>query len=72
MTYTGRVQHGVVVFEGPQRPSEGSIVRVLDEAAAPESHPVGAALDRLAGKAKGLPADLAERHDHYRRQRRAS
>jgi calcineurin-like phosphoesterase family protein len=26
-------------------------------------------LAKLAGKAKGLPPDLAERHDHYRRER---
>jgi hypothetical protein len=30
---------------------------------------VGEALDRLAGQASGLPADLAQRHDQYRRER---
>ena len=71
MTYTGRVERGVVVFEGMQRPPDGSIVRV-NEVAGPTSQAVGEGLDRLAGRAKGLPADLAERHDHYRRKRRAS
>jgi hypothetical protein len=28
---------------------------------------VGDALEALAGKAEGLPADLADRHDDYRR-----
>ena len=31
---------------------------------------VGEALERLAGKAQGLPADLAQQHDEYRRLRR--
>jgi hypothetical protein len=66
MTYKGRVQHGVVVLDGPQRPREGAIVRVEEESVAT---PVGQALDELAGQAQGLPADLAERHDQYRRER---
>ena len=70
MTYTGEVENGVVVFDGPQCPPEGTVVRV-DELAAASSTCVGEALDKLAGKAQGLPADLAERHDHYRRGRRA-
>jgi hypothetical protein len=28
MTYTGRVEKGVVVFDGPTKPNEGSVVRV--------------------------------------------
>ena len=69
MTYAGHVEHGVVVLDGPQRPSEGTIVRVVEEATEPR---VGAALDLLAGQALGLPADLAERHDQYRRERSES
>ena len=66
MTYKGRVQHGVVVLEGPDRPREGAVVRVEE---LPAETKVGEALDRLAGQAQGLPADLAERHDQYRRRR---
>ncbi len=66
MTYKGRVEHGVVVLEGSQRPPEGAVVRVEEER--PEKQ-VGEALDMLAGQAQGLPADLAERHDRYRRER---
>lgn len=69
MTYSGHVEHGVVVLDGPQRPAEGTLVRVVEEATAPS---VGAALDLLAGQAVGLPADLAERHDQYRRERAES
>lgn len=68
MTYKGRVQDGVVILEGTQRPPEGAIVRVEEEPISDGS--VGQALDKLAGQAKGLPADLAERHDQYRRERR--
>ena len=69
MTYTGRVQNGVVIFAGPQRPRDGAVVQV-QELSAPKQ--VGEALDHLAGRAQGLPADLAERHDQYRKERRAS
>ena len=69
MTYTGKVQKGVVVFEGRERPREGADVRVEE---IPATGQVGEALDQLAGKAVGLPADLAEKHDRYRRERRAS
>jgi hypothetical protein len=71
MTYTGHVEKGVVVFDGPVRPPEGAAVRV-EEVETEQASGVGDGLDRLAGRAKGLPADLAERHDHYRRERRVS
>lgn len=71
MTYKGRVENGVVVFEGPQRPAEGTVVRV-NEVTPETSRPVGEELDKLAGQAQGLPPDLAQRHDHHRRERRAS
>lgn len=66
MTYRGRVQGGVIVLDGPERPPEGAIVRVEEVAGAGTP---GEALDRLAGQAQNLPDDLAERHDHHRRQR---
>jgi hypothetical protein len=67
MTYKGRVEHGVVVLEGPDRPAEGAIVMVQEINRTAE---VGQELDALAGKAVGLPSDLAQRHDDYRRERR--
>ena len=66
MTYRGRVKKGVIVLDGPEHPPEGTVVRVEEETRAAT---VGQALEALAGKAKGLPADLARRHDHYRRER---
>lgn len=70
MTYAGRVRGGVVVFEGADRPADGAEVRVeVVPEAGEKAHVVGEELARLAGTAKGLPADLAERHDHYRRER---
>ena len=63
MTYRGRVQKGVVVLEGLARPPEGAVMRVEEE---PVETAVGKGLDSLAGQARGLPADLAARHDAYR------
>ena len=51
----------MIVLEGSPRLPEGAEVQVvhLDSSDAQ----VGQALDKLAGKAIGLPADLAQRHD---------
>ena len=68
MTYRGRIEHGVVVLNPPAVIAEGTEVEVLPVEPA-SARPVGAALEQLAGAAQGLPADLAERHDHYRRER---
>jgi hypothetical protein len=80
MVYQGQVKNGVVVFESAA-PPDGTVVRVeaLPQeavAAPPDGSPSKAdvkalwdGLMELAGTAKGLPADLAERHDHYRRER---
>jgi hypothetical protein len=67
MTYRGTVKNGVVVL------GEGA---TLDEGTEVQVEPIGdlhkdrrpAIYDRLAklaGNAKGLPADLARQHDHY-------
>lgn len=64
MSYTGRVENGVVVFDGPNRPSEGATVRV-EEVAAEQAQSWGEVFKDLIGAAEGLPADLAENHDHY-------
>ncbi|MCL2646643.1 MAG: hypothetical protein FWD61_06505 [Phycisphaerales bacterium] len=68
MTYIGHVEKGVVVFEGEERPSDGTKVTVA--IASTPNKAVGEALDRLAGQARDLPSDLAEKHDQYRRERR--
>jgi hypothetical protein len=72
MTYTGRVKDGVVLFDGAERPPDGVRVRVevitQNDGSACN---VGEQLSRLVGTAKGLPADLAERHDQHRRERQS-
>ena len=65
-TYTGQIQNGVVVFdEGTPHPPEGMKVQVepvdMKEAVADLSR----ILLEFAGKAQGLPSDMAEQHDHY-------
>ena len=63
--YNGHVEKGVVVFDGPFRPEEGTkvLVQVVKEGK------VGEGLARLAGKAKGFPPDMSLRHEEYKRER---
>lgn len=64
MVLTGTVRNGVVVLnEGPVLP-DGTVVHVeVNDNGRNES--VGKRLMKFAGTAKGLPADMAEQHDHY-------
>jgi hypothetical protein len=68
-TYTGLVQDGVIVFEGPPPPlAVGTRVRIELIEPEPEDESTPTLADRLRpiiGAAKGLPTDLAEQHDHY-------
>ena len=77
MTYQGTVKNGVVVFKA-EAPPDGTDVQVEPVAgtqssdSSPTPEELKAFWDELmsfAGKAEGLPPDLAERHDHYRRER---
>ena len=66
-TYTGQVQNGVIVFEGPS-PALPAGTRVRIELIEPEDDATPTLAERLKsviGAAKGLPPDLAEQHDHY-------
>lgn len=72
MTYSGTVQKGVIVLDGRVDLPEGSRVNVsvIDPVGAPGADPDGAPsvfeqLQDLAGTVEGLPADIAENHDHY-------
>jgi hypothetical protein len=75
MTYRGTVQRGVIVLPEGVALAEGTEVLIeplpppRTEAPASDAGAVWRNLMELAGAARGLPADLAERHDHYRRQR---
>lgn len=65
MTYTGHMENGVVIFDGPARPPEGAVVRVEEIAAAEQAPTWGEVFNDLIGAADGLPADFADNHDHY-------
>ena len=65
MTYTGHIENGVVVFDGPSRPPDGTIVRI-EEVSNGEPAPTWAEVFRdFIGVIDDLPEDMAENHDHY-------
>jgi hypothetical protein len=67
----GRVRNGVVVLAAPGALREGTevVVEPLPQRSKKTGNAkqptVSRALVRLAGKAKGLPADAARNLDHY-------
>jgi hypothetical protein len=65
MELIGYVRNGVVVLEGEPMLSDGTKVRV--EPIEMEEHLARLSQDllKLAGKAQGLPPDMAVNHDHY-------
>ena len=64
MSLTGRVQNGVVVFDGPGTLPEGTPVDVSVRAErGPATH--FERFQEIIGAAAGLPEDFAENHDHY-------
>ena len=69
MEDTGRVEGGVVVFDRKPRLAEGTAVKVQPiakrERRKRAASELGEVLLSFAGKAKGLPHDMAENHDHY-------
>lgn len=72
MVYSGHVEKGVVVFDDPVALPEGLKVQVEPmPVERPETttdacgETLGQKLLKHAGKAVGLPCDLAENHDHY-------
>ena len=75
MTYRGHVKNGRVQLDAPLDLPDGTAVTVrpLKETRRRSSSALsaeapttwGRTLLKYAGKAKGLPADLARNHDHY-------
>lgn len=66
MSYTGKVQNGVIILDPGADLAEGTTVRV--EPLQPESQGAGnghARLMKLAGVIKDKPTDWARNHDHY-------
>ncbi len=79
MDILGKVSDGVVVLKDPKALPDGTTVRVEPVGAAEpaatepseaeeerdDGPTIWEELRKLAGKAKGLPPDLARNHDHY-------
>ena len=72
MTYRGHVENGVVVFDEPVLLPDGLPVQIetpiyTGEKPALDEHgqTLGQKLLKYAGKAVGLPSDMARNHDHY-------
>ncbi len=71
MLLSGHVENGHIILDTPVVLPDGTQVTVAVQSnGAPVStdEPLPSLYDRLqsvAGKAKGLPADLAINHDHY-------
>jgi hypothetical protein len=65
MVLEGTIRNGTIVLDQPPVLPEGSRVEVVVKPTAQEASPLGEMLLRHAGKAVGLPEDLAAQHDHY-------
>ncbi|MBW3541068.1 MAG: hypothetical protein KY476_12435 [Planctomycetes bacterium] len=71
MTFHGHVENGVVVVDDSVQLPEGAAVRIEVVEAEPAAEtvettePLSEILLRYAGKAVGLPSDMARNHDHY-------
>jgi hypothetical protein len=65
-TYTGQVQNGVIVLDkGTPALPEGMTVRIEPTDLDRDIDALRDLLLSVAGKAQGLPSDMAEQHDHY-------
>ena len=71
MAITGTVVNGVVVWDGGTPPPDGTTVTAAvlksptDTAGVEPVSPLAASFLKFAGKAVGLPEDMADQHDHY-------
>ena len=65
MELEGVVHNGVIVPDDATALTEGTRVRILP-ASVEDAEPFGERFAQFKGAAPGLPADLAEQHDHYR------
>lgn len=65
MELEGVVHNGVIVPDDASALSEGMRVRITP-VPADKPKPFGERFARFKGAAPGLPADLAEQHEHYK------
>jgi hypothetical protein len=63
MTLEGRVENGGIVIDPAILLPDGARVRI--EVISPTEPTLFDRIGHLAGKAKHLPPDAAEQHDHY-------
>jgi hypothetical protein len=65
MTVQGKIVNGSIVLDQSLSLPEGTRVEVVVTPLAKAASPLGEMLLRHAGKATGLPEDMAAQHDHY-------
>ena len=65
MELEGVVHNGVIVPDDAMALPEGTRMRIIP-APPDQPKPFGERFARFKGAASGLPANLAEQHDHYR------
>ena len=65
MTFHGHVQNGVVVFDGPEKPPEGTSAEVAIVLPPPPAGSLAEMLLEFSGIIEGLPPAMAAQHDHY-------
>jgi hypothetical protein len=65
MTLQGTVVNGTIVLDDPTALRIGARVEVVIQVPAKAASPLGEMLLKHAGKAQGLPEDMAAQHDHY-------
>ncbi len=65
MLLEGVVRNGKIELDPPKDLPEGLRVEVLMKSDSSYTSPLGEMLLRHAGKAVGLPEDMAAQHDHY-------
>lgn len=65
MSFQGVVINGMIVIDNQAQLPEGARVEIVVQESVKAASPLGEMLLKHAGKAEGLPEDLAARHDHY-------
>jgi hypothetical protein len=65
MVYRGHVRNGKIELDDPLQLPDGSEVEVRPVEQTPPIPTLYERLKDVIGIAEGLPADLAENHDHY-------
>jgi hypothetical protein len=65
MSYTGKVQNGVVVLVPEANLPDGTEVEVTPLVTSQQAEDFTNRLVRIAEQVRGLPPDLARNHDHY-------